>query len=505
MTRMTRLPLLLRCGAALMLLLAATSCASTPAGAPVHAAPLEARIAAILDAPPLHRTSWGVLFQDATGRVLFARNPDRHFIPASNTKLVISVVALGLLGPDWRYRTEVRAPRLDSAGTVPELRVIGSGDPTLSARFWGREHAAIAALADSIVAGGVRRVAGPLVIDVSRFTDMQVNSSWEVGDLPATYAAPISAFAIEEGGFAVEVRGGARAGAGARVAPLIPAGADAGMPAQPLRAVVLTDTAGAATRISTDYTARFDTLHLRGTVAAGSTDTVRLSVIDPPRFAGRLLAAALADRGVAADSVVVRRGPAVVPGGAPDTAGTVLVAALHSPPLADIVAAILQPSQNWIAEHVLKTLGAERGAEGTWSAGIALERAYLADVVGIDSLAVNLRDASGLSAQNLLTPAAAVRLLVHARNAPWSAQLASALAAPGLRGSTLENRLGGLAGRLQAKTGTIANVNALSGYLTTESGRALTFSILSNGSGLPAARVRAAMDTVVVMVAREVN
>ncbi|HSJ13055.1 MAG TPA: D-alanyl-D-alanine carboxypeptidase/D-alanyl-D-alanine-endopeptidase, partial [Longimicrobiales bacterium] len=181
------------------------------------------------------------------------------------------------------------------------------------------------------------------------------------------------------------------------------------------------------------------------------------------------------------------------------------IAALASPPLAEIVPAILQPSQNWIAEHVLKTLGAERGTEGSWSGGLAVERRYLSDVVGIDSLAFNLRDGSGLAAQNLLTPAATVTLLDHVRAAPWRTQFAAALAAPGMTGSTLENRLAPLAGRLVAKTGTIANVNALSGYLTTDSGRELTFSILSNGSGLPSATVRAAMDSVVRLVAREVR
>ncbi|HSJ15662.1 MAG TPA: D-alanyl-D-alanine carboxypeptidase/D-alanyl-D-alanine-endopeptidase, partial [Longimicrobiales bacterium] len=483
--------------AAVLLLVFVAACATTGAGREAGtAARLGARIDAILDAPPLHRTSWGVLFQDAaTGAVLFARNPDRHFIPASNTKLVIAAVALGTLGPDWRYRTEVLAAP-DSAGTATELRVVGRGDPSLSARFWGREHAAIEALADSIAAAGVRRVAGPLVIDVSYFRDAQVHSAWEVGDLPATYAAPVSAFAIEEGSFAVVLRGGARPGDAAHImaaaADAAPAAADAAPAAadaapalaapQALRATVTTDTAGARTTISSDYMARSDTIRLSARVPPLATDTVRLAVTDPPRFAGRRLAQALARRGIAVDSVAIRRDPAPAP-------PLRTIAALASPPLAEIVAAILQPSQNWIAEHVLKTLGAERGSEGSWRGGLAVERRYLSDVAGIDSLAFNLRDASGLSAQNLLTPAATVTLLDHVRAAPWRTQFAAALAAPGMTGSTLEKRLAPLAGRLDAKTGTIANVNALSGYLTTDSGRELTFSILSNGSGLPSATV----------------
>ncbi|HET7042293.1 MAG TPA: D-alanyl-D-alanine carboxypeptidase, partial [Gemmatimonadales bacterium] len=107
---------------------------------------------------------------------------------------------------------------------------------------------------------------------------------------------------------------------------------------------------------------------------------------------------------------------------------------------------------------------------------------------------------SGLSAQNLITPSATVRLLDHARGQPWGAVYRAAQAEPGVEGTTLENRLPGFEGRLFAKTGTIANVNALSGYVTTRTGRELIFSILTNGSGRPAPLVRQAIDRVVLAI-----
>jgi D-alanyl-D-alanine carboxypeptidase/D-alanyl-D-alanine-endopeptidase (penicillin-binding protein 4) len=167
----------------------------------------------------------------------------------------------------------------------------------------------------------------------------------------------------------------------------------------------------------------------------------------------------------------------------------------------EIVARMLAPSQNWIAEQLLKTLGAEFGAEGSWRGGLAVERSYLIDVVRIDSGAVNLRDASGLSAQNLLTPAATVALLAHARSQPWGAAYRAGLPTPGTPG-TLSGRLRSLEGRVAAKTGTISNVNSLSGYLTADGGRELIFGVFTNGSGLPSALVRSAIDSVVVAVAR---
>ena len=132
-----------------------------------------------------------------------------------------------------------------------------------------------------------------------------------------------------------------------------------------------------------------------------------------------------------------------------------------------------------------------------------MERRYLIDVARIDSTAFSLRDGSGLSAQNLLSPRATLLLLEHARQTPWGQQYHAALPAPGMRGGTLSTRLAGLESKLVAKTGTIANVNSLSGYLQTLDGRELTFSIYSNASGRASADIRRAIDRIVNTLARE--
>jgi D-alanyl-D-alanine carboxypeptidase/D-alanyl-D-alanine-endopeptidase (penicillin-binding protein 4) len=117
--------------------------------------------------------------------------------------------------------------------------------------------------------------------------------------------------------------------------------------------------------------------------------------------------------------------------------------------------------------------------------------------VGIDPDAIYLRDGSGLSPQNLVTPHALVQMLRHADAQPWREAFRSALAEPGEVESTLDRRLVNGAWRIQAKTGTIRHTNALSGYLRTPGGRELVFSILTNATGLPSRRVRAAMDRII--------
>jgi D-alanyl-D-alanine carboxypeptidase/D-alanyl-D-alanine-endopeptidase (penicillin-binding protein 4) len=96
-------------------------------------------------------------------------------------------------------------------------------------------------------------------------------------------------------------------------------------------------------------------------------------------------------------------------------------------------------------------------------------------------------------------------LLEHARNSAWGAHYRSALPAPGMKGSTLARRLSGLESRLAAKTGSIANVNSLSGYLQADDGRTLTFSIVTNATGRPASEVRAGMDALIRAIVRERN
>jgi D-alanyl-D-alanine carboxypeptidase/D-alanyl-D-alanine-endopeptidase (penicillin-binding protein 4) len=170
--------------------------------------------------------------------------------------------------------------------------------------------------------------------------------------------------------------------------------------------------------------------------------------------------------------------------------------------MAEIIQGILEPSQNWMTEQLVRTLGSELRGEGSWSEGFRVQREFLTGYVGVDSLDLTFRDGSGLSAYNLVTPSALVRTLHFMRNTSGGARYRSALAKPGEDSGTLRSRLQELEGRVFAKTGTITHVNSLSGYLVTASGSEIIFSILSNNSGLPSAQVRAGIDLVVQTIAR---
>jgi D-alanyl-D-alanine carboxypeptidase/D-alanyl-D-alanine-endopeptidase (penicillin-binding protein 4) len=309
--------------------------------------------------------------------------------------------------------------------------------------------------------------------------------------LPWYYAAPTAAFAIGEAATTMIV-----ASTSQKAEVSLP---DAVEFAPVVNRVVM-DTAGARRNVDVSYEAWPAQLVVTGTMPPNSADTSYLAQPDPDMYAAKTLVAVLKRKGinVTGTTRVLR-----------DSASLRTFADAHnvfsiaSPPVREIIGGLLKPSQNWIAEQLLKTVGAVKGNNGSWRRGLQTERRFLIDVVHIDSTQFSLSDGSGLSAQNIVSPHAFVMLLEYARTQPWGTQYYDALPKPGMRGGTLSSRLQGLETRLAAKTGSIANVNSLSGYVTTVNGRGMTFSIVTNSAGRPSAEIRRAMDKIVQALAAE--
>lgn len=455
----------------------------------------------ILVTPPLHRGHIGIeVYDPGTGRILYQHDGERRFVPASNQKLWGTATALHELGPEYRYRTPILGIGLDAVtGTAEALVVVGRGDPTLSARFHPDDLAALDSLADSVSMAGVRRITGDLIVDASFFDPAIIPGTWTFGNLNGTSAPPTGAFVVAEGVFRVRVAPGPSVGAPAVVEPRAPAGV------VPVLNQVITTQNDSTARTSNSRGPWSDTLRISGSVNLEAEERImRMPMTDPVRFAAEALAEALRARGIvmeggvrivhdSTEAAMIREGrisdgPAIL--------SVREVAAWTSPPMGDIAAAILAPSQNWIAEQVLRTLGAERRGRGSWQAGIAVTNEFLFGTVGIDSTALRLNDGSGMSNQNLVTPHAVIQLYDYARTAPWGPVFRAALAKPAEPG-TLSSRLRHLEGRMAGKTGTLNGVNALSGYLRVRDGRELIFSIVSNASGLPSGPVVAAIDQLV--------
>jgi D-alanyl-D-alanine carboxypeptidase/D-alanyl-D-alanine-endopeptidase (penicillin-binding protein 4) len=174
-----------------------------------------------------------------------------------------------------------------------------------------------------------------------------------------------------------------------------------------------------------------------------------------------------------------------------------------SRPLRDWIFPVLNTSQNWIAEMLLKQLGKQFGKAGSWPEGLEVERRFLIDSVRVDSTQFSLSDGSGLSSSNLISPLAFTQILGFMRRHPRYSSFAAGLPQAGLVGSLRSRFLGTpLAGRVRAKTGSFSRVHSLSGYIELGGGRALTFAVEANHHAQPSRMMLAMIDSVVVEMAR---
>ncbi|HEX8905207.1 MAG TPA: D-alanyl-D-alanine carboxypeptidase, partial [Longimicrobiaceae bacterium] len=171
---------------------------------------LAARIEAVLSRPSLRRADWGIEVRDAaSGRVLYARNADRLFIPASNLKLLVTSTAAHHLAAGYRYRTTVYGTGPVRDGVLEgDLVLYGRGDPLISDRGGHRRTEAWEELADSLLARGIRRVSGGVVADDSYFEPDHLRPDWERYDLRWWYAAPVGALGFNDNSVQVRIAPG---------------------------------------------------------------------------------------------------------------------------------------------------------------------------------------------------------------------------------------------------------------------------------------------------------
>jgi D-alanyl-D-alanine carboxypeptidase/D-alanyl-D-alanine-endopeptidase (penicillin-binding protein 4) len=496
-----------RAGAALLALAAIVPLsAQAPRGGNVAAsrsyatsAPANSRLAARIDSvlarPHLARAHWGIEVRDAsTGQTLYARNAERLFIPASNLKLIVSAAAAHHLDPEHRFRTGLYAAGTVRDGTLEgDLVLYGRGDPMISARYFPSRTAVFDSLADSLRAHGIRRITGGIVADESWMDGEYVRGDWEAYDLRWWYAAPVGALGFNDNSIDFRIEPGAVAGAPARITGSPASGA------YTLQNASRTIASGGRHTFDLERGPGPGAVRAYGQIPLGTgASSESFAVDNPARWTGTVFREVLERRGIEVGRDAVR----IVSDPASSTIGGLApVVEWRSPPLPQAIGPVLMNSQNWFAELLVKTLGREVRGEGSWSAGLAVERAFLTDVVGIDSADFVLRDGSGLSSGNLVTPRALVRLLDYVRRTPRQAVVRRALPVSGAQDGSLRSRLTDLRGRVAAKTGYIGNVDSLSGFVTMPDGREVIFCIIANGSGQPSARMKAGIDDVVRAIA----
>jgi D-alanyl-D-alanine carboxypeptidase/D-alanyl-D-alanine-endopeptidase (penicillin-binding protein 4) len=481
------------------------------AAAPLSPAPrtlgeLQARLAAHVEHPRFRGALWGVKIVSLdSGRVWFEHHAHRLMSPASNSKLYVGALALDQLGAGYRIRTPVYATAApDAAGTVAGHIVIGGrGDPSWKTRGAGGNFGdAFAPVVAVLVQAGLKRVTGDIVADATWFQSLPNGAGWTADDLNDSYGAEISAVSLEQNYAELRVTAGAESGQPCAIELLQP---HTGLR---LENRLVTSAGGGPRRVVAQRVVGESTVYLMGGLpVGGKPEMIDLTVPRPAAWYASGLKEALARRGIQVEGRA--RGvrwpevPAVA-------TGQVKLGETVSPPLRELVAAFMKPSQNLETDLIFGHLGELRRTaatpvgRSTGDLAVSALRDFLqANALPADE--VRFEEGSGLSRNNLTTAHATVALLAHmARHRAAAADFVAALPVAGVEG-TLRARMKGTAaeGKVRAKTGSLRYANTLSGYVTSAFGERLAFSVMLNrNSGQPAGRsVRQELDDVAVWLA----
>jgi len=470
----------------------------------------------IASSPAAHTAFWGIKIVDlASGKTLLEQNDSHFFVPASNAKLFTTAMALTRLGPGFTFQTRVMADQpVDSDGrVVGSLRLVGGGDPNLSARtipykpgpVIGNQLVALEELADQVAARGVKRIEGDIVGDDTWYVWQPYASGWSVDDPRSDDGAPISALTVNDNVLTLNVRPGTGAGELA-VLTLNPP-----VEYYSIDNRVRTVAAGGERRVHIERVPGSMDLHVWGTIPMRDKgQDLLLGIEDPALYAAKALKLVLEQRGITVTGTAVARhlyphelasltqSPEHSPEQAPDT-GTELARHTSAPFIEDLRITD-KVSQNLHAEMALRAVGRARRNIGSFEAGREEMRTFLAEA-GLEGGGYNLIDGSGLSRLDLVTPAAVVKLLHYMYASGERENWISMLPVGGVDG-TLATRFteGPAAGRIHAKTGSLSHVSALSGYAQRTGGRWVAFSILVNNYNAAAGDIRAVMDRICALI-----
>jgi serine-type D-Ala-D-Ala carboxypeptidase/endopeptidase (penicillin-binding protein 4) len=517
------------------------------------------RIEALVSDPLVSRAHWGVAVMALDGTPIFGLNEGQLFRPASNAKLFTTAAAMAMLGPDKRFTTSVFGEGTIESGTLHgDLVLKGGADanfaggyslPYLPPSLRPKKITAsepdpladVDDLAAQVAAKGVREIDGDVVGDDTRFEHAPYPEGWSTDDMMWGYGAPVSALTVHDNQLDLKITPAPK---GSTEKPAITLS-----PTVPFYTVNTTRIDGFWSVMTQDEK-RNEVLEMRepnerdfhifgyvDTKYGAYTDEVAID--RPAEFAAAALKQALEQRGVVIKGDVRARHynsqflgsefqagratpewvslgqrmgkdpfvampdkqcEAQAVAGAPEEH---LLAEKESVPLAEDLTLTLKVSQNLHAEIMLRNVGVNRDClSGVYlHTALAWERAFLMHA-GIDGDDFVFYDGSGLSTKDLVTPRAAAQLLAYASRQPWFSQWKAGLPVGGEDG-TLSSRFAEapLKDHLFAKTGTLGESRALSGYVDGASGKQVIFSVMVDNHSPAGSADRVVMDKIVAAIA----
>lgn len=484
-----------------------------PTPPPIQTLPeLQSRIRTSLSRPELRRGSVGIkIVSLSSGKVIFEENAEKYFMPASNMKSYTVGTAMEKLSPNFRTATSVYAGAMPDANGVikGDLTIYGRGDVSMAFSFMPSANAnltnadylkVLEPLANKIIQAGVKRIEGNLVGDESYFNSEALPSSWEWDDLQWYYGAEVSALPVLDNAVDISVK---PSSLNSPCAVQI-------LPSNTLFTIInrcVTTSSGTRREIGINKKIDRNILEITGTMPVGDRGYANsIAVSRPAQLFIEMLRQVLQQKGVIITgqnrvvNAAEKKALAVASSVAP-----IEITRLESPPFSLIAAKTMKPSQNMYTETILRILGEQLGDKTNPNStsearGIGVVKNFLTQI-GVAPDSIIQHDGSGLSRHNLITPASNIQLYTYLTKSPNYQSWRDSLTIGAIDG-TLRNRFRETpaANNARGKTGTIDQVSALTGYVTTAAGEQLVFSIIVNGVNTGSIRT-ATMDEIVVALA----
>lgn len=413
----------------------------------------------------------GLVVQDiGTTKNLVQLNPDLCIVPASILKLVTTATALEVFGPEFRFQTSLSYLGLIRNDTLfGDLIITGGGDPTLGSSYFPENNSFLKEWGQAVNHHSIRVICGKLIMDDRIYEPEMIPDTWVWEDIGNYYGAGASGISVYDNQYDIHLSSAPEAGKLTRIERIVPE-----IPGLAIQNKVLSsDANGDQTSVFGSPTENLRII--RGTIPVNQPDfVIHASMPDPKAILANEFRKELANFGISFSVPQnIQKESVIAP-------SPILISVKHSPTLKEIIQVTNYESVNLFAEHFLKHLAYKSTGLGSTTEGCRIITDFWKNK-GIDISGFFLYDGSGLSRFNAITASQMVYLLTYMKTKSiFSDEFYQSMPGAGKGTLTVFKTDDFPNDCLHAKSGSMNRVRCYAGYLTTESGRHLSFAIMLN-------------------------